>query len=246
MSFKKLINNIAISDNLLISNFFLNKLNYGVNKHYYTCFKHRIERVKDCSSLELKNKFLLNIFFCDIVPLNFNFKERALVFIYLQSFLNCYKAWRQIKNLPSNGQRSWSNGWTPTRNNNILRNFKFKLAKRFLKNIPINDHSVAYLAELENFFWKTFWFNEWQTSRVIHSLFFLKQVKNLKVDLILLSKGLVGNFSKIGKNATQPKKHKKHGNATIGFDVGFTKIILDPLKNVSYSIKLLKTSKNKK
>ena len=58
-----------------------------------------------------------------------------------------------------------------------------------------------------------------------------------------MSRGLVGNFSKIGKNATQPKKHKKHGNVTLGFDCGFTKIMLDPIKNMRYSIKLLKNKK---
>ena len=222
--------------------FFYNKKNYGIGNYLFDNFQKRSERTTDCNILDLKNKYVLNIFFLNVIPGDGYFKTRHHVHIYFQFFINCYKAWRQFKGLPSNGQRSWSNGWTPTRNNSMLRNLKFRLAKKFLKEIPARDHSIAYLAETENFFWKTFWYNEWQLSRINYNLIFLAKVKNLKVDLSLMSKGLVGNFSTIGKNATQPKKHKKHGNATLGFDPGFTKLLLDPIKNVKLSIKLLKNT----
>lgn len=243
MSFSKIINNVHVLDNLSLTLFFKHPLNFGIRNMYGLNFFKRFEKVNDFNILNMKNKHLINYFFNNIIPEAGSFKNRYFIHIYSQSFMNCYKSWRQLKGLPSNGQRSWSNGWTPTRNNNLLRNFKFRIAKKFLKEIPTQDHSIAYSAELENYFWKIFWFNEWQTSRVLYELYFLKKVKNLKVDLTLMSRGLVGNFSKIGKNATQPKKHKKHSNATLGFDCGFTKIILDPVKNIHYSIKLLKNKK---
>ena len=238
-NFKK-INGITISNLTNAETFFYNKVNYGVYNYYYNQYIYRFE--KKILLTSKNSRIIFFKFFFKLLPLSLNFKIIKNYILYFQNCLFLIKSWRQYKNLPSKGQRTWSNGWTASKAYNIIKELKFKNTTRYFKNIEVAQRSLAFTCEVENLIWLKYWLNEWRLARIKHDLFFLTKTKNLKVDLSLLSRGVVGNFSILGKNFAQPKKHKKHGNATIGFSRGFTKLIFSITKT---SIKAVTTNKKK-
>lgn len=133
--------------------------------------------------------------------------------------INSYRGYRHIKNLPTRGQRTWTNANTVFRENNFLKKYKLKVAKKVYGLIPLNQINVSYLAEQMNFLWKTQWEAEWRKAKK-KRVETLKYKKGLyKIDLKSMSEG---NF-----NERKKKKKDKIQNAfTLGFDPGFTKILL--------------------
>lgn len=72
--------------------------------------------------------------------------------------------------------------------------------------------------------WRLQWGNEWKIARK-KRLNSSKNIKNdLKIDIVSMSKLQVDSF---GKNSDKNKKIKKSKNThTLGFDPGFTKLLL--------------------
>ena len=240
MNAVKKLNGITIATLSVATTFFNNKSNYGVYNHYYNQYISRFEQKLILNSKNSRTIFFK--FFFKLLPVSVNLKALRNYIIYFQSCLFLVKSWRQYKNLPSKGQRTWSNGWTAAKAYNIIKELKFKNTARYFKNIEAAHRNLAFVCEIENLIWLKYWLNEWRFARIKHDLFFLTKTKNLKVDLSLLTRGVVGNFSILGKNLAQPKKHKKHGNATIGFSRGFTKLIFSITKT---SIKAVSGNKKK-
>jgi small subunit ribosomal protein S13 len=128
------------------------KNNYGLKRTLFNLIKLRFEvdvnqKIEEFSGIELK-QFILLIY--KIIPIKGSVYARFRLNIYLLDLATCYKGWRHYKGLPVNGQRTWSNGWTVYRNNNILRNLKLKNARKYYNNVPVKEGNVAYLAEYVN------------------------------------------------------------------------------------------------
>lgn len=188
------------------------------------------------SRLEINNYVILqdfdsnkskcyNEFFMLFMLNNRSYKERVIINIYVLELLGTYRGWRHSRGLPVRGQRTWSNGWSPFRSNLILRNFKLRIAKKIYGHSLINVYFVAYLAEEVNNMWKSQWHSEWLQAKMKRLK--TKQSKNtkLKIDFLSMSKMEVDGFSKKEKS-NRKKNISKKNSFTLGFDPGFTKILL--------------------
>ena len=199
---------------------------YGFNLSSAQIVESRIEAFKEHSFTELysyKWVVLLKTL-STIVPLNKSVKDRLLLNIFYLDLIMSYRGWRHSKGLPVRGQRTWTNAWTVYRSNLMLREYKVVIAKRLYGSLPLDDLSVAYLAEQTNLLWKLQWENEWKEAKK-KRLVALKSSKSTSVDLYSMSKGIVDNSN----NKKAKKKTKTHFGKnlfTLGFDPGFTKALI--------------------
>ena len=155
---------------------------------------------------------------------NNTYKNRTLVNIYLLNLLGTYRGWRHSRGLPVRGQRTWSNAWSSYRSNLVLRSYKIHISKKMYGGNFSKDYFTAYLAEEVNNMWRLQWGFEWLEAKR-KRLKTTKNVKNgAKIDLQAMAKLNIGSFGKTS-NATKQKKQKKNV-FTLGFDPGFTKILL--------------------
>lgn len=161
----------------------------------------------------------------NIVPLNRSVKDRLLLNIFYLDLIMSYRGWRHSRGLPVRGQRTWTNAWTVYRSNLILREYKIIIAKRLYGSLPLDDLSVAYLAEQTNLLWKLQWENEWKEAKKKRLLILKSNTKATSVDLYSMSKGIVDNsYNK--KSKKKVKSHFGKNLFTLGFDPGFTKALI--------------------
>ena len=156
-NFKK-INGITISNLTNAETFFYNKVNYGVYNYYYNQYIYRFE--KKILLTSKNSRIIFFKFFFKLLPLSLNFKIIKNYILYFQNCLFLIKSWRQYKNLPSKGQRTWSNGWTASKAYNIIKELKFKNTTRYFKNIEVAQRSLAFTCEVENLIWLS-WSWKW-------------------------------------------------------------------------------------
>lgn len=212
----KFFNNKQILYNFKLSNF-LDKNIDGFKNSYINFFEQR---------LEVSSKFVLNtyknskwyIFFniLDvIIPNNKNLKKQKLINIFFLDFISSYRGYRHSFGLPVKGQRTWSNANSVFKSNVLLRNYKLNTFKKSLFNIPLNDINNAFYLEQLNFLWKTQWELEWLFAKKKRLIEFKKSRGFIKFD--------INTLSKINPNV---KDKKKQNLFSIGFDLGFTKIML--------------------
>jgi len=85
-----------------------------------------------------------------IGPLRSSVKKRALLHVFLYHILHNYKGWCYIRNLPINGQRTWSNAWTAHRCNTLLKKYLLRRGRTYYGNLHSSEIFTAYLAECVN------------------------------------------------------------------------------------------------
>lgn len=205
------------------NNFFKN--NYGLALYFSKLFIQRLELSLLNKNIKFNpvQKLLYDFYVVSFKFNNHTFKTRNLINIYLLNLLCTYKGWRHSRGLPVRGQRTWSNGWSSYRANTILRSYKIIISKKIYGQNFSNDYFVAYLAEEVNNMWRLQWGHEWLEARR-KRLNSSKNIKNLpKIDLLSMSKLQVGSFGK--KEKTKKKKQTKN-SLTLGFDPGFTKLLV--------------------
>ena len=78
------------------------------------------------------------------------FYDRFLINIIILNIISSYKGWRQLKGLPSNGQRTWSNGWSSFKKKNIIKNLRLQWAEKYYGTLPKSDILMAFSAEQTN------------------------------------------------------------------------------------------------
>jgi len=142
------------------------------------------------------------------VPIDKNFKKRRLVNIYFLDLIASYRGWRHSRGLPVRGQRTWTNSWSVFKSNLILREYRIEVSKKIYGSIQINHLSVAYLAEQINLLWKLQWEHEWRAAKKKRLLLLQNENAVQKIDLLSMSKGLVGKYTKDGKKKTKKKTKK--------------------------------------
>ncbi len=160
----------------------------------------------------------------EIIPSNKNIKDRFLLNIFFLDLTTCYKGWRHSRGLPVRGQRTWTNAWTTYRNNLILREYKVIIAKKLYGNLPTDSLAVTHLAEQINLLWKLQWENEWKEAKKKRLVSIKSNFKAVGVDLYSMSKGIVDTSGN-----TKNKNVKSNFNKnlfTLGFDPGFTKALI--------------------
>lgn len=202
-------------------------MGFGFNKFFLKKIAKRFEFFLNFNQKDIidrKKVFFLKFLF-KLIPINKMFMDQYHINIILLDLINSYRGYRHIKGLPTRGQRTWTNANTVHYNNNFLKKFKLKVAKKVYGLVPINNINISYLAEQMNALWKNQWENEWKKAKK-KRLDTLKYKKGLyRIDLKSMAEG---NFNERKKK----KKDKSQNSFTLGFDPGFTKILLKAsLKN---------------
>ena len=227
MDKNSIVNNKILSLDNSVLNFFTEN-NFGLKLYSINKISERIENfsnypLKTLSSSQLASFF--NLIF-DIIPLKKSFKVKFLVNIFFLDIISSYRGWRHSKGLPVRGQRTWSNAWNSYRTNLTLREYKISLVKRLYGNLPVNELNVAYLAEQVNLLWKLQWEQEWKEAKKKRVATLKKDAGITKIDLYSMSQGMVGNYSKKADKSKKQKSGLKKNYFTLGFDPGFTKALL--------------------
>lgn len=212
----KFFNNKQIFYNFKLINF-LEKTMFGFNKNYINFFEKRLEVLSIFNLNNYKNTkwfVLLNIL-DNIIPDNKNLKKRLLINIYFLDFIGCYRGYRHTFGLPVNGQRTWTNANSVFNSNNLLRNYKLNIFKKNILNTGLNDVNNAFYLEQLNILWKNQWELEWVLAKKKRLIDFKKSRGFIKFD--------INTLSRINPNV---KDIKKQNLFSIGFDSGFTKLVL--------------------
>ena len=165
--------------------------------------------------------------FTSLVPQDCDVKSRRLFHIFFLDLLNTYRGWRHSKGLPVRGQRTWTNSQSTYKSNLTLRLFKVNLVRRLYGNVTLKNAAVAYMAEQVNLLWKLQWAKEWSQAKKRRLQTLQKKRGTYKVDLYSMAKGQVV-FSDLKKSTSKKKKKKIKTQSTflMGFDPGFTKMLI--------------------
>ncbi len=212
----KFFNNKQIFYNFKLIDF-LDKNIDGFKNNYINFFEKRLEISNKFGINFYKNSkwfILLNIL-DSLIPENKNLKKRLLINIYFLNFIESYRGYRHSFGLPVRGQRTWTNSNSVFKSNIILRNYKLNSFKKSISNLPIADVNNSFYLEQLNYLWKNQWELEWIFAKKRRLVDLKRNRGFIKFDINALSK--------INPNV---KDKKKQNLFSIGFDPGFTKIIL--------------------
>lgn len=232
MKYNYAFNGRVIDTTISIKKFI--KKNFGLNLVFIKILENRLEKfathiINELTHQEIKH-FLLLLY--KTIPYKTSVYSRFCLNIYLLDLATCYKGWRHYKGLPANGQRTWSNGWTAYKSNYILRNFKIKNAKKYYMNVPAKEGNVAYLAEYVNMLWRLQWPIEWYSARN-HRLKYSGHPGTMKIDLYSMCNYQVMHPAKLKRLSKKQKQAFKKNYFSLGFDVGFTRPLLNSIFNAS-------------
>lgn len=133
---------------------------YSVYEHRYHWFLLRSEQTNFylitifCKKLKIilkkqyNNYYLYNT--CTLLSMLAN--------IYLLDLIGSYRGWRHLIGLPLRGQRTWSNGKTTMRTNNILRKYKNWANNNLYRDAIKNNYFQIQACTL----WKNQWGDDWK------------------------------------------------------------------------------------
>jgi len=218
-------NNVLFFENVFFIDFI--KKNYGLNFLFFLSLKKRLEKKMNFQlNFLYKNEMeIFYLFIYNIVPNNSYIYKRLLFNIFLLDALSTYKGWRHMKGLPVRGQRTWTNAWSVYKSNNVLRQYKLKNSKHFYGAVPLKEANIAYLAEYINLLWKIQWMNEWLSAK-ISRLRFKGHANSMKIDLYSMANYQIIHPLKLKKLSKKQKQSFKKNYFSLGFDIGFTKLLL--------------------
>ena len=207
-------------------------ITYGLKKKSIIFLKRRVENelLFNINTLDKQEWiFYLECIFI-LVPYKFSLKKRTIFNIYLLDIITCYRGWRHYKGLPVRGQRTWTNSWSCYKSNWILRNYKFYIAKKDYNNVPLKEIKVASIAEFVNCMWKQQWDYEWFSAK--NSRLQYKGNKNtIKIDIYAMANYQIIHPLKLKNLSKKQKQSFKKNYFSLGFDVGFTKILMQEIYN---------------
>lgn len=214
------INGSIFNSQITLYNFF-KKYCWGVGLNFVKNLEKRLEAFSNYKQDQFNiYKYIVFInYMHSIIPSNKKIKDRKLLNIFFLDLIFSYKGWRHSKGLPVRGQRTWTNAWNSYKTNLFLREHKILMAKRVYGNISSEKLNVSYLAEQINLLWKLQWESEWKSARKKLLRYSSRPNYFYKIDLSSVAKGHVGGSSKKSK-----QKGKDYIN--MGFDPGFTKMLL--------------------
>lgn len=200
---------------------------YGLKFVFLKLIEQRLETNVN-KKLNLYKKYEWDVFLenCyNLVPYDGSVFNRKLLNIVILDSVSSYRGWCHFRGLPTRGQRTWTNAWSVYKSNGVLRNFKLKTFKKYYGNVPEKEATVAYIAEQLNFVWRFQWDREWFSAKN-ELLKFEGHPKTMKIDLYSMYNYQVIHPFKLNKMSKKQKQSFNKNYFTLGFDVGFTKVLL--------------------
>ncbi len=220
-------NKILDSEKTLYNNIYIS---YGLKKKAISYVNNRLEKNLNIKLKDLKKNDweIFSVCLYSIVPFGLNIKKKNIINIYILDMITCYRGWRHFRGLPVRGQRTWTNSWSCYKSNWSLRNYKLLISKKNYNNVPIKDVKVASIAEYVNLTWKQQWDYEWLSAK--NSRLQFKGNKNtIKIDIYAMANYQVMHPLKLKNLSKKQKQSFKKNYFSLGFDVGFTKTLLQEI-----------------
>jgi len=214
---------------LFIDNFFFSEdssLNSLIKNKKYSVKKKFIKSVKARVEVNTINSFI-DYNFLNWISFDSFYKTlfidqlteiKVINNINILFMSRSYRGWRHIFNLPVNGQRTWSNGKTVSKSNNIFLNSTYNFFKDGLLNAHPSEIKSSFLIEKFNSLWLFQWKSEWSVAMKKRNSA-EKKNKSLKFEANALAS--------LNPNFTKAKKQKL---VSIGFEPGYSKFYLQEVK----------------
>ena len=203
---------------------------FGLKKKSIEYLEIRLEKTLHQNLKDLsKNEWELYLdCIYDLVPFKLSAEKKKISNIYLLDMITVYRGWRHYRGLPTRGQRTWTNAWSCYRSNWILRNHKLMCSKKNYNNVPIKDVKVASVAEYVNSTWKQQWDFEWLSAK--NSRLQFKGNKNtIKIDIYAMANYQIMHPLKLKNLSKKQRQSFKKNYFSLGFDIGFTKKLLQEI-----------------
>ena len=238
----KVFNNCLIERAFNLSHY-ESKIN-GFSTLWFKQIQSRLEisSKKDFLLLDFSKWLIFSSLLTSSLPKTLSVEKKSILNIFILDILGTYKGWRHLKGLPVRGQRTWTNGWSAYRSNLILRKFKLKITKKMYGKLPLNEINTAYLAEQINLLWKVQWELEWKDAKK-QRLKAIRKGNKTKIDVSNMAKGQIVSPEKLKKMNKKQRQSIKKNTYSLGFDLGFTKKIVDQLYSSNQSNSAKKGSK---
>lgn len=174
--------------------------------------------------------------------------DKKTPIIVFWDMIGLYKAWRHCKGYPVNGQRTWSNGKSCTKNNLLLRIYRLKQFQNTFGIKKKTNYIVLIQAEMNNKLWIKTWPFEWLQGRFHAIRSKSRKGSTIPIDVINLAKGITTGYKRFGKAERWNKSKKALKTVTIGLPLYFTRFLYGNLrkKYFKYQLSLLQPDKKKK
>lgn len=242
--------NLKLSNTSDLSFFYSNE-RFRKNSSYSTLFKAIFEiNEKYLTSVSKRRLWIFFKFFVTNVYGGseiFDFKQRELGNILFFDMIGLYKAWRHIRGYPVNGQRTWSNGKSVTKNNTVFRSFRLQQFYTEFGTKKRTSFQILLNAEYNNRLWQKTWIVEWTRAK----LSMLRTVKGAKkkvltIDMVSLAKGITTGYARRGKAIRYSRGKKALKMLTVGLPIYFTRYLFSTgdYKKFPYEIRITQEEKH--
>jgi len=141
--------------------------------------------------------------------------------LVLWDMLGSYKSWRHCRGYPVNGQRTWSNGKSSTKNNVSLKNYRLAQFKLKFGVRKKSNYAVLIQAEAVNRLWLKTWPAEWLQGHLHALRSKARKVAVIPVDLQNLARGVSTGYIRRGQAEKWNKSKKALRTVTIGLPLFF-------------------------
>ena len=203
---------------------------FGVTQHFVSLLSRRFEVWEENNLSPLNIHYFFDTL-CEFVPASHSLKFLYAYNVTTHEYLNSYRTYRHLFNLPANGQRTWGGGRSAKNNKSQVFDYKLKkLGKHF------GCDRTAFMAEIVNLLWKQQWPHEWAVSRRYQkNLPWYVQRKKKWLAIDLTEQRRVESFFKHPYRFKKKKHHRKKKKLnkhliTTGFDFGFSRFLKKNLK----------------
>lgn len=152
--------------------------------------------------------------------------------------LGSYKAWRHCRGYPVKGQRTWSNGKSCSKNNNLLKNYRLKQFQSMYGYSKKINYATLIQAECMNRLWLKTWPFEWAQGRKHAVRSKSRKGTTIPVDVINLSKGITTGYKRYGAGERWNSSKKALKTVTVGLPIFFSRYFFGNVKKKHFKYQL--------
>lgn len=162
-----------------------------------------------------------------------------LAYLLFWDMLALYKAWRHCRGYPVNGQRTWSNGKSASKNNTALKAFRLKQFKEAFGARRKTSYAMVIQAEIINRLWLKTWPAEWLQGHLHAIKSKSRKSFNIPIDLANLARGVTTGYLRRGQAAKWNKSKKALRTVTIGLPIYFSRFFFGNTKRRHFKYQLI-------
>ena len=153
--------------------------------------------------------------------------------------LSLYKAWRHLKGYPVNGQRTWSNGVSCTKNNQKLKQHRLLQFKQVFGAKRKLNYVTLIQCEAMNKLWLKTWPAEWLQAHIHAIKSKSRKSPTIPIDIANLAKGVTTGYLRRGEAEKWNKSKKALKTVTIGLPLYFSRFFFSQSKLKKFKFLLI-------